>query len=54
MGLDSHYIIDMKKNPEDVISLNTALWNKIYKASILKSIKEIENPPRILEDMMYI
>lgn len=54
MGLDSHYIIDMKKNPEDVISLNTALWNKIYKASILKSIKEIENPPRILEDMMFL
>ena len=47
-------IIDMKKSTEEVISINTALWNKIYKTSILKEIKEIENPPRILEDMMFL
>lgn len=46
--------IDMKEKPEEVISINTALWNKMYKASILKEIKEIENPPRILEDMMFL
>lgn len=46
--------IDMTEKPEEVISINTALWNKMYKASILKEIKEIENPPRILEDMMFL
>ncbi len=54
MGLDSNYTITMDKNPEDVISINTALWNKIYKASILKNMKELQNPPRILEDMMFL
>lgn len=47
-------IIDMNKSPEEVISINTALWNKIYKTSILKEINDIENPPRILEDMMFL
>lgn len=47
-------IINMKKNPEGVISINTALWNKLYKTKILKEIKELEEPPRILEDMMFL
>ena len=54
MRYSNKKIIDMNKSPEEIISINTALWNKIYKASILKKIKEIENPPRILEDMMYL
>lgn len=47
-------IINMNESPEEVISINTALWNKMYKTSILKEIKEIDNPPRILEDMMFL
>ena len=54
MKQESNYLINMDKNPEDVISINTALWNKIYKASILKNIRELQNPPRILEDMMFL
>lgn len=54
MKQESNYLINMDKNPEDVISINTALWNKIYKASILKNIIELQNPPRILEDMMFL
>lgn len=46
--------IDMKKNPEDILSINTALWNKLYKAEILKNMKNLENPPRILDDMMFL
>lgn len=42
------------ENFEEVISINTALWNKIFKASILKKIDDLENPPRILEDMMFL
>ena len=49
---DKH--IDMKKNPEDILSINTALWNKLYKAEILKNMKNLDNPPRILDDMMFL
>ena len=54
MKYKSSRLIDMNKNPEEVISINTALWNKLYKASILKEIKEMEKPARILEDMMFL
>lgn len=46
-------IIDMDKNPEDVMSINGALWNKLYKAEILKEMDNLKNPPRILDDMMF-
>lgn len=45
--------IDMSVNPENTISINGALWNKLYKAQILKNIKNIQNPPKVLEDMMF-
>ena len=35
-------IIDMDKNPEDILSINTALWNKLYKADILKNMKNFK------------
>lgn len=46
--------IDMDKNPEDIISINTALWNKLYKAEVLKNMKNLENPPRVFDDMMFL
>lgn len=54
MKFSEDRVIDMEKNPEEVISVNTALWNKIYKTSILKELNNIKNPPRILEDMMFL
>ena len=30
------------------------LWNKLYKAELLKNMKNLENPPRILDDMMFL
>ena len=54
MKYKSDKIIEKNNNFEEIISVNTALWNKIYKASILKNIKELEEPPRILEDMMFL
>ena len=54
MGLNENYIIKMDTNPEDIISINTALWNKIFRAEILKNLKSFSNPPRILEDMMFL
>ena len=46
--------IDMNKNPEDILTINTALWNKLYKAEVLKKLKTLEKPPRILDDMMFL
>ncbi len=46
--------IDMDVNPEGVLSINTSLWNKLYKAEILKGMDNLPNPPRILDDMMFL
>ena len=46
--------INMDENPEDILSINTALWNKLYKAELLKNMKNLSNPPRILDDMMFL
>lgn len=54
MKFSESRIIDMEKNPEEVISINTALWNKMYKAELLKKLEDLKNPPRILEDMMFL
>lgn len=45
---------DMRKNPEGILSLNGAPWNKIYKAHLLKEMKDLQHPPRILDDMMFL
>ena len=42
------------KNVEEIISINTALWNKIYKASTIRNVVSLKNPPRVLEDMMFL
>ncbi len=54
MKYASSRIIYMDKNPEEIISINTALWNKIYKADVLKATFNVKSPPRILEDAMFI
>lgn len=46
--------IDMNKNPEDILMINGAPWNKIYKAEILKNMHDLEHPPKILDDMMFL
>lgn len=47
-------VIEMDKNPEDLMSINGALWNKLFKAEILKTMDNLTNPPRILDDMMFL
>lgn len=54
MKFDKSRIITRDTNFEEIISINTALWNKMYKTSIVKNVKNIEKPPRILEDMMFL
>ncbi|MBQ2835685.1 MAG: glycosyltransferase [Clostridia bacterium] len=46
--------IEMDKNPEDTISINTALWNKLYKTELLKNMPDLPNPPRTHEDVMFL
>ncbi len=54
MKYPSNRIIESNMNWEEVIAINTALWNKLYKTSLLKQIKDLQKPPRILEDMMFL
>lgn len=42
------------KNTDDILAINGAPWNKIYKASVLKNINNLEKPPRVLDDMMFL
>lgn len=46
--------IDMEKNPEKVLCVNTAQWNKIYKRNLLKNMNDLKNPPQILEDVLFL
>ena len=47
-------IIDIEKNPEDLLELNGAPWNKIYRAELFKKQHELKNIPQILDDMMFL
>lgn len=41
-----------KKDPQRLLELNGAPWNKIFRANLLKDIYDFENPPRIFDDMI--
>lgn len=41
------------KNTDDILAINGAPWNKIFKAAVLKNMLDLKNPPRILDDMMF-
>ena len=47
-------VIDIEKDPGGLLELNGAPWNKIYKAELLKKQADLEHPPRILDDMMFL
>lgn len=47
-------IIDLEKKPEYLIQVNTALWNKLFKSEIIKKLPELENIPRVLDDMSFL
>mgnify|MGYP001773834238 CR=1 FL=1 len=42
-----------KNNPAKLISINGAVWNKIFKADLIKNMKTIANPPTIWEDIVF-
>jgi len=49
-----HKTFDVQDNPGLLVEVNTAPWNKIYKADLLKNIIDINSNPRFLEDMMFL
>lgn len=42
------------ENTDDLLAINGAPWNKIYKAEVLKKIHNLKKPPRVLDDMMFL
>lgn len=42
----------VEQEPQRLLELNGAPWNKFFKAEILKNIHDFEVPPRIFDDMM--
>ena len=41
-----------RANPELLLQLNGAPWNKLFKAHLLKNMYDFSNPPRIFDDIM--
>lgn len=37
-----------------LVSVNTALWNKIVKAPLVKEVPKLQKPPRIMEDALLL
>ncbi len=54
MTKPKHESFIIKENPGLLLELNGAPWNKIYKAELLKNMKELKNIPRVLDDMMFL
>lgn len=49
-----HESFNIQKNPGLLLEINTAPWNKIYKAELLKKMHDLKNVPRVLDDMMFL
>ncbi len=49
-----HKSFNIQQNPGLLLEINTAPWNKIYKAELLKNMHDLENKPRVLDDMMFL
>jgi len=47
-------VLDAKADKIQLAFINTSLWNKLYKAEILHSIYQPEQPPRLAEDALLL
>ena len=47
-------VMDVEHNLADLAVINTALWNKLYRSSILQNRIHFQYPPRVAEDMMLL
>lgn len=46
--------IDVDEHVGELCLINTALWNKIYSADLLKKVVSLSSSPKIAEDMMFL
>lgn len=49
-----HRYMDAQEHIGELCLINTALWNKIYLADLLKNVISLDFPPKIAEDMMFL
>jgi glycosyltransferase involved in cell wall biosynthesis len=47
-------VIDTRGDKIQLAFINSSLWNKMYKAEILKSVYRPERPPRLAEDALFL
>ena len=45
------FVID--EDPGRLVELNGAPWNKCFRASVLKNMRNLENPPTVLDDLAF-
>lgn len=45
---------DIQNDPGLLLEVNGAPWNKIYKAELLKNMRDLVTVPRVLDDMMFL
>lgn len=44
---------NIEENPGRLIEVNGAPWNKLWRASILKGMHDLETPPKVMDDMLF-
>lgn len=49
---EKRFPFDTKSEPERLLELNGAPWNKFFRAEIMKKLHDFKEPPRIFDDMM--
>lgn len=45
---------DVYQSPEKLVSINGAVWNKVFKAEVIKNMQMIDNPPVVWEDIVFL
>lgn len=50
--VDKRQSFNVEEEPQRLLELNGAPWNKFFRASIMKNLHDFKEPPRIFDDMM--
>lgn len=45
---------EIEKSPEKLVSINGAVWNKIFRSEIIRNMQTIDNPPVVWEDIVFL
>ena len=45
--------VDIRKDPGLLLEVNAAIWNKIYRADVLKNMKDAASNPRAMDDLIF-